>query len=275
MRRWEAGTPSGAVGGLVWRQWWKNAAMAASSSADSPLFLFDYLLRALRVLVLLSIWRMILGEPGVRSPLPLETVLTYVLIAEVFAEQLSVRTELQNAFWQGTIAMHFLRPMGIVAQFASHTLGRWALDFALFSLPLLALSGWLGVSPLPAGGAAAGLFALSLGLAIAVGLALEFLFAALTVALEQPVWLIDFVRRALTGLLAGFVIPLSLMPWGLGAILELLPFATLVWAPLAIYTGAGDAARLLALQGFWCVVLWPTALWVWNASREKVVGYGG
>ena len=90
-----------------------------------------------------------------------------------------------------------------------------------------------------------------------------------------PVWLVEFARGAITGVLAGAVLPLSLMPWGLGNVLELLPFASLAWAPLAIYTGAGEPLRLFALQAFWSVALWPMALWLWRANREKVVGYGG
>ena len=43
----------------------KTAAMAAASFVgDSPLFLIDYLLRFLRVAVLLSLWRMILAGQG-------------------------------------------------------------------------------------------------------------------------------------------------------------------------------------------------------------------
>jgi ABC-type uncharacterized transport system permease subunit len=52
-------------------------------------------------------------------------------------------------------------------------------------------------------------------------------------------------------------------------------FASLAWAPLAIYTGLGEAPRLIALQLVWACVLWPVAGWLWRANREKVVGFGG
>ena len=54
-------------------------------------------------------------------------------------------------------------------------------------------------------------------------------------------------------MLSGAVIPLALLPWGLGDVLEWLPFASLAWAPLSIYTGIGDAPRLIALQVFWAL----------------------
>ena len=57
--------------------------------------------------------------------------------------------------------------------------------------------------------------------------------------------------------------------------LEWLPFAAMAWAPLAIYTGVGEPLGLIAIQLFWAATLWPLAMSLWNANREKVVGYGG
>ena len=257
------------------KKWLATAWLAGSAAVtESPAFLLDYLLRALRVAVLLSLWRIVLGQ-GARSPVPAAAVLSYALLAEVFADQLFIRTTLADAFWQGTIAQHFLRPMAIVPQFAAEMLGGWLVNLLFFSLPLLLAAPLFGVDPRPTSGAAAALFGLSLVLAVLVGLAFDFITAALTVALEQPVWLVFWVRQAVSVVLSGAVVPLALLPWGLGGALEWLPFASVAWAPLAIYTGMGEPARLLALQVFWTLALWPLAGWLWRANREKVVGYGG
>jgi ABC-type uncharacterized transport system permease subunit len=116
---------------------------------------------------------------------------------------------------------------------------------------------------------------LSLILAISVGLALEFIFGALVVALEQGVWVVSQVRVALTTILSGSLLPLALLPWGLGAVFGWLPFAAMASAPLRIYTGTGDPLPLLLVQAGWSAVLWPLAHWMWQANREKLVGYGG
>lgn len=250
--------------------------MAATSAiGDNPLFLLDYALRALRVLVLIAVWRAVLDANPGASPIPLEALLTYTLLAELVGHVLSANTPLSDALWQGTIANHYLRPMGIVRQFAAHASGRWGLDFLLFSLPLALLAPWLGVGLAPASAWHAAAFALSLVLAVTVGLALEFGFAAMTLVLDQTVWLVEWVRRALVRVLSGSLIPLAMMPWGLGEVFEWLPFASMAWAPLAIYTGVGSPLPLLALQLFWVVLLWPCVLAVWSRNREKVVAYGG
>lgn len=258
------------------RGYGKTAAMAATSYVgDSPLFLMDYLLRFARVIVLLALWRIILGDREPVGGLTLATVLTYTLIAEVFAEQFTPRTELSNALWEGTVATRFLQPLTIVGQFAAEMIGRWSIGLVLCSLLLLVVAPFLGVDPRPASPAAAGLFVVSLGLAISVGLAIDFIFGALSVVLGQNAYVTELVRNAVGTLLSGAVIPLALLPWGLGEIFAWLPFASMAAAPLRIYTGLGDPLWLLLVQAGWSIVLWPVAGWLWQVYRERLAFYGG
>src|SRR3569832_1469300 len=99
-------------------KYWKTAAMAAASYiGDSALFLIDYLLRLLRVVVLLAIWRTILAGRGAVSGMTLGSVLTYTLLAEIFAEQMSPRTELDTALWNGSIVGRMTQPLNLFGQF--------------------------------------------------------------------------------------------------------------------------------------------------------------
>jgi len=257
------------------RAYVKTAAMSAADVGENPLFLMDFALRLLRVLVLLALWRTLFAGREAPGVMPLATVLTYTVVAEVFSQQLAVSTTLSVAFWEGTLVLRFLRPMGLVRQFAAEMSGRWALHFALFSVPLVVAAPLLGVDPRPASPAAGALFVISLCLAVLVGLAIEVLFGAITVALEQPVWLVERARVAIATLLSGSLLPLALYPWGIGDVFSWLPFAAMAWAPLAIYTGTGQPLPRLGSQVLWAVVLWPLADWLWRANREKLVGYGG
>ncbi len=258
------------------RKHWKTATMAAVAYVgDSPWFPLDYLLRLVRVAVLLSIWHLILQGRGPVSGLSLETVLTYTLISEVFAEVLNCRTELTYALWNGDIATFLLQPMSLVSQAVARTVGRWGFSFGAFSIPLLLLSPLLGANPLPASLVAVSFFIPSLVLSVAVGFALEFIFLALMVALEQNPWSISRIRDALTTVFSGALIPLALLPWGIGDVFSWLPYASMASAPLRIYTGTGDAPLLVSLQLVWAIILWLVARWLWRANREKLVTYGG
>src|SRR5438094_272368 len=102
------------------RGYCKTAAIAAAGvPGDGPLFMADYLLRFLRVVLLLSIWRVLFRGRAEVGGLTLSAVLTYTLIAEVFAEPLSGNTSLTTAFWDGTIGSRFLRPLNLFGQFAA------------------------------------------------------------------------------------------------------------------------------------------------------------
>ena len=138
----------------------------------------------------------------------------------------------------------------------------------LFALPLYCIAPLLGVDPLPTSAAAAALFVGSLILAACIGAALDFIFAGLMVLLEQNVYALMQIRSAVSVLLSGAVIPLALMPWGIGDLLGYLPFASLASAPLRIYTGTGDPALLLGLQLFWLAVLWPLAHLTWTVNSR-------
>jgi ABC-2 type transport system permease protein len=257
-------------------KYWKTALMAATGYiGDSPLFLMDYLIRLLRVLVLLALWRMILADQGQYGGLTLATVLTYTLIAEVFAPQLAPHTNLEGAFWEGTIVGRMLQPLHIFGQFSAETAGKWFFEWAVFSIPLLLAAPLLGVQPFPADLAAGGLFLLSLGLAIAVGLALDFCFGALLILLQLPFWTFAQIRMALTSLLSGALIPLALLPPAVAGVFAWLPFASMASAPLQIYVGTGNHWRLLVIQVVWVIVLWPLASWLWAIARERMVAYGG
>ncbi len=257
-------------------KYWKTAALTAAGQAgDHPLFLLDYLLRLLRVGVLLGLWRVLLEGRQTGVELTLAQLLTYTLVAEIFRDQLACRTQLQQALWEGSVGNYFLRPMSVFGQFAARLGGEWLFNLAFFSLPLALAAPLLGVEPLPAGGGAALLFPLSLGLAVAVGLALELFFGALVVYLEHNIYNAYRLRDALTALLSGALIPLELLPWDLGPLLAWLPFAATASAPLRIYVGSGEPWPLLLLQAFWAAATWLLALWFWRLNRERLVTHGG
>ncbi len=253
-----------------------TASMAARGFlCESPLFAMDFVLRLVRVMVLLAVWRVVLAGRGVVGGMTMADVLTYTLIAEAFAEPLDCRTGLEWAFWDGSIVTRMLRPVGVFGEFAAEAVGKWALRFCLFSAPLLACAPLLGVSPLPASPLAGLLFALSMVLAVSVGLAIEFIFCAIAVGLDLEPYAVNSVRGAVSWLLSGAFLPLALFPWGVGAAFAWLPFASMASAPLSIYTGTGDPVRLLALQIAWVAVLWPIAVWLWRTFRERMVPHGG
>jgi ABC-2 type transport system permease protein len=255
--------------------YWKTAEMAFIGHWESPLILVDYAMRILRVVLLLSLWRLVLGGRTEVAGFSLAALLTYTLIAEVFAEQLDVTTRIEDTMWEGTLTERFLQPLRLVGNFAAELAGKWAMTFVSFSVPLLLLAPLLGVDPRPASVVSGGLFVISLGLAITLGLAVDFIFCGIAGALEQNIWMVKYVRTGLSTILSGALIPLQLLPWDLGDVFAWLPFASMAAAPLRMYTGTGDPLFVLTLQVVWCAVMWPVASWIWTANRERLAFHGG
>ena len=192
----------------------KTALMEASGHlGDSPLFLLDYLLRVLRVVILMSLWHIILAGKDPVEGLTLQTVLVYTFMSEAFRQQMECRgSGLESAIWDGSIANRFLRPTGVFSQFVAQMFGRWSLEFLFFSIPLLLLSPFFGVSLISSSLEPTILFLVSLMLGITVGLAVELIFSGLVIV-TSTVYILYQIRDAITTLLSEALLPLTLYPW--------------------------------------------------------------
>jgi ABC-2 type transport system permease protein len=232
-------------------------------------------LRFVRVLILLAIWRALIPPDAVVSGYRLGTVLTYSLVAEVFSAQLDVRTPIGAALWNGAIATRFTWPMPLATQYAAEMAGEWVLPLLLVSGPLLLLAPLLGVDPLPASAAALALLPLSLGLAIGIGLAIDMACTVVVARIDLGPSVLNAVRAVVQAICSGAWVPLALLPFHLGSLFAWLPFASAASAPLRIYTGTGDPLPLLALQAAWVVTLTVAVRAAWTSSRERVALYGG
>lgn len=258
------------------RQYGATASLAGSLGlGENGLVVFGYVLQLLRVLLLLALWRSLFADRGEVGGLALAEVLSYTVLSTAFAAQLDARTNLDGAIWSGYVVHRLLRPVPLFGDFLAEMGGRWLFGLATFTAPLLFLAPLLGVAVTPASPAAGGLFLVSLLLAIAVGAALDFLFGSLIVWLDQSLWAVQYARAGLVVVLSGALVPLPLLPWGIGTVLGWLPFASMASAPLLIFVGHGDALPLLAGQAFWALLLWWAATLVWSRSLPRMVSYGG
>lgn len=250
--------------------------MAATAGVgEHPLVLLDHATAFLRVVLLLSVWRAIIGADEVAGGLTQSAALTYVLVSQLFAEQLDARSTLLNAIWEGSVATRLLRPVSVFGDYIAEMAGSWLLRVVVFAIPLLAVAPLLGVHAAPASAARGTAFAVSLTLSVSLGVAVDFLFGILILKFTQSTWAIRFARDSFTPLLSGALIPLTLLPWRIGDVLQWSPFGSMASAPLRIYVGNGPVARLLAVQAAWAVALWVFTRRQWRRAAPKMVSLGG
>lgn len=255
------------------KSFWATARLCAREKGYFGLssLVGQYVLKGAGLFMLAIMWRVLLRPGSAPAGFTLDQAMAYTLMSGALEPLLNVRTPASSWLHDGSILSLYLRPRGLMAQLAAHTVGGWLMSLTLFSAPVLAAGALAGVPLRPAGP----WFFLSLPLSVCQGFAVDFLFACLLIRMRNLEWVVHSLREALTALLTGALIPFAALPWGLGGLLSLSPLGVLAGAPLALYTGLGSAGPLIGAQLIWNALLWPLAIWALGRSRERMVSYGG
>ncbi|MBQ3029497.1 MAG: ABC-2 family transporter protein [Lachnospiraceae bacterium] len=233
--------------------------------------LAQYLLQAGALAALLMIWRSLFLQGVDLEGMQLSQFYTYTVLSTMLAPLLNIHTPASGWLHDGTMLGLYQRPAGVFAQLAAHTVGGWGMRLLCLSLPVLVISLACGLDMRPV----SLWFFPSLILSVLQGFAVDYLFACLLIRMRNLEWTVHCLREALTALFTGSLIPFAVLPWGIGDFLQLSPFGTLAGAPLAIYTGLAEPGLLIVTQIIWNVILWPLAIYCFNASGERMVSYGG
>ena len=237
--------------------------------------LSSYGLRLIQVIVMMLLWSSLAEQGAELGGFTLGQLLLYTMLSSILIEQLNITTPATTAFWEGTIISRYMRPAPVLLQLMSETVGSWLPGLLLYSLPMLIIAPFLGLNLFPAFAGSGPAFLLSLSLSISLGFAFDFLFAALVIYLKNANYTAYVIRQAVIRFFSGALIPFALLPWGLGRVLELLPFGSIASAPLLIITGTDETVKLIALQLFWNAVLWPLVIVAFKKGQERMVSYGG
>jgi len=251
----------------------KTAQMEWRAQTNGGLiYLFpNIIINLLYLLPLMFLWRVIAGDEGADVGMTLAQLLTYTYVNALLSEMLVVRTFASAWNYNGQLLNLFGRPFTVFGQIMAQTMGGWVPMLVVFSLPMLILAPLFGISVMPA----TGWFFPSLLLCISLGFAIDFIFSCLTIRLRNAAWLTFSIRMAVVALFSGTMIPFRILPFGLTTFFELQPFGSLGGAPLSLFVGTSDPARIIMIQMFWNAVLWPAAMLWFAQSRERQVSYGG
>jgi len=230
----------------------------------------NILVSLMYLLPLMFLWRVIAGG-DTDVGMTLGQLLTYTYVNALLSEMLVVRTLASSWNYEGQLVSLFARPLSVFGQLIAQTVGGWIPMLLIFSLPMLGIAPLFGISVIPA----TAWFFPSLLLCISLGFAIDFIFACVTIRLKGMAWLGHSIRMAVVSLFSGTVIPFRILPFGLTTVFEFQPFGSLGGAPLSLFVGTTDPARIIAIQIAWNIILWPAAI-VWFAkSKERLVSYGG
>jgi len=237
----------------------------------------------IKVMVLVAFFESATSTP----PMTVGQVLVYVWLGQALLGLLpwNVDAEIAGHIRSGGVAYELLRPLDLYGFWFARTLAFRAaptllrmgpmIVFAYFGLPLIGLGEW--ALPLPASGASAGVFLMSV-------LVTLLLSTAVTMVLHISLrWTLsgEGFNRLLLGVVpvfSGLVIPLPLFPDWLQPLLYWQPFRGLADVPFRIYSGhiaAADAMLELVMQVAWAALVIAFGVVLLRVASRRLVVQGG
>jgi ABC-2 type transport system permease protein len=222
-----------------------------------------------------------------REPLSLGQAIGYTWLGQAFLVVLpwNADPEVSDMVVSGAVAYERLRPLDTyfywyaraLAWTLARLLPRAAPMFLLAGviLPLVGLGAW-SLRP-PASLAAAGLFAVSIGLTLPLSAAITLLINVVVVR-SLTARGANTLAAPIVNLFAGLIVPLPLFPGWMRGFLFLQPVAGLADIPFRLYVGQLTgvmAVAGIALQAFWIVALIVFGRSQLNRAMDRLRVQGG
>jgi len=209
----------------------------------------------------------------------LQQIVTYAVLS-IAIENLFYTGPLYYIAWQvksGAIDMDLLKPLDFHFHMLARSTGEMLFRIVVIALPAVLVGYFLLDLQLPATAQAGFMFVIALLLGYLVNFHLDFLLGSLSLVTLE-IHSIDWAFQATSRFFSGQYVPLWLFPGVLGTLASLLPFRSLFFTPLSIYTGVlhGHAITgALAFQTLWLIVLLGMSRWLWGRVQMRIVSQGG
>lgn len=240
----------------------------------------EMLVQLLSMVVFAYFWRAIYASaPGATlGGLALTQTLNYILLARLLAPLVETNLIFQFGYMirQGQVAVELLRPVDLQARFYVESMVNIALFLAL-RVPLTAVAVMFFGLQLPATPAVWLAFGLTLWLGQTCLFLFDWIFACLAFYSTET-WGLSMVRVGLAMFFSGSLIPIQLMPAGLQALAQAMPFAQALGVPASFLSGATPVSALpgiLLVQVAWLAGLWLASRVVYGHALRTITVQGG
>ncbi|MCP4204325.1 MAG: hypothetical protein GY769_20620 [bacterium] len=234
--------------------------------------------QTLVLVIVVYFWRAVYADRTTLGGLPLQQTLNYVMLAQVLVPM--VESKLVFFFGQmlveGKLIMELLRPVDLQARFWVEATTFLFID--LFMRLPLAVFAWLvfGLS-LPSEPTVWGAFLVSLLLGQGVMFLFNWIFACLAFYTTES-WGLGMVQQGVATFFSGALVPLALMPDWLERLALSLPFAQVLYMPLALLSGitpVAEAPRVWLVQALWLAGLLVASRLIFGVAVRRITVQGG
>ena len=231
------------------------------------------------VAVYYFIWRAVFRTGATVSGMTLADMVTYVAVGWAIRSFYfnEIDRDLAGQVQEGKLAMSLIRPVNFQMVMIADAAGQSAFRAVLFTVPISVVLALLFPLKPPASLAAGLLFLWSAVMSFFLVAGLNFLVGLIAIRSKSILGILR-AKYLVLELLSGLLIPTTLFPEPLRTILLWSPFPHINFTPATLYLGKAtgvEAARLLALQAGWTLVLLAVGQWAWRRSQERITIQGG
>lgn len=183
---------------------------------------------------------------------------------------------IQDKLKQGTLVVELIKPVNFRLKVFSQDFGKALFGVVFNMLPAMLLTiPFMGVH-LPKNVVCFVLFIISAFMGFAINWLFDFIIHCFSFYIFS-IWGIFTVKRALTDIFAGALIPLWFMPSTVLNVLNFTPFTSIFFIPLRLYLGQLGAEEIpfaFLTQLFWILVLWFIGQLAWKCGINKIFAKG-
>jgi ABC-2 type transport system permease protein len=241
-------------------------------------FWSSIVLNAIAMAIYVFFWRAVYANTPTIAGLDLQQTINYILLAQIFLPigDIELFWEFGYNLREGQIAIELLRPVSMLANFyTQYMAGLFA--FLIWNIPMALVATLFFGLHWPSDPAIWLIFLVTVVLARTVLYFFDWIAASLTFYTTE-IWGLGILINGIGLFASGALLPLVMMPGWLQAILQSLPFAQVIYMPIALLTGilpASEAPRIWLVQLAWIAGLWLCSQALFKIAIRKVTVQGG
>jgi len=185
--------------------------------------------------------------------------------------------EISTDIRDGSIAIQFIRPYNYVLVKMMQGLGEGIFRFMLFMIPGMGIAMLLFPVHLPTDPTAWAGFLVMLFFSFLINSQINVITGLSAFFVENNEGMMR-MKRVIVDLFSGLIVPISLFPGWLSAVLKLLPFQAITYLPGSVFTGRVQGVgiwNVLGIQIFWFLALLIPMVWLYHAARHRLFVQGG
>lgn len=244
-------------------------------------FFTSLLADVVKTLVMYAVWVAVYQQRSTIAGFSFPMMVTYLFVSQtisnIYAFKNDASRSVARQIRKGTIIFDLLRPVHYVSARLSENLGQTVLQ-VFFSFLMLVIFGLIIPEiAAPASWLCFALFLLSLVIGYFIMFSVCLISGLLSFWLMNN-WGLRNVRMAIVSFFSGAMVPLSMLPKWMQAVLNFLPFKDIIYTPTMIYMGQYSTGQMwtkLVIQLLWALIMWGLTEWLFSKAIHHISVNGG